>query len=116
MCFMPIAARVLMSFSWLSFRVGMIGSMRMVVAMPFLVSVSAVCMRWVEVGACGSSCLAVASSSVVIVMETIEGTRLSRSMSRVTRVDFVIICSLQLLWARISRVLRVRRVLVSAVG
>ena len=67
-------------------------------------------------GAWGSMSFARALSSVVIVTETIDGTFVRRSMSRVTRVDFVIIWILQLLQDRISRHFRVNPVSASTFG
>ncbi len=97
MCLRPVAASFFTSFSGLSFRKGIIGSIRTVVGMRLWMSVSAASIRWDEDGAFGSISRAVASSSVVIVIETVVGTFFSRSMSLTMVVDLVTICNLQLL-------------------
>ena len=84
-------ARVAIRRVGLSFTKGMMGSMRTDTGMPLLVSVSSVFKRSVEEGAFGSISFAVLLSSVVMVKATAQGTLLRRSVSRVTRADFVII-------------------------
>ena len=80
-----------MRFSGLSFTNGIIGSMRADVGISFWIRISAAFRRSDGGGACGSISFAMLSLSVVMVKETIEGTFLNRSMSLVTRLDFVII-------------------------
>jgi len=58
-------------------------------------------------GACGSKSLAVPSSSVVIVKATVDGTLTSKSPSRVTILDLVIIWIRQSFSVRISKHFRV---------
>lgn len=90
-CLTPIAAMASMRDCGLSFRYGITGSMRIVTGMPFSKSVLAALRRLDGAGACGSMIFAVSLSSVVMVMETIEGIFDRRSMSLVTRSDLVII-------------------------
>ena len=86
-----------MSFAGLSLTNGIIGSIRAVTWMPFLISVSTAFKRWFGVGACGSSFLAVPSSSLVMVIATVLGFSRSKSASRVTKFDLVMIWIRQLL-------------------
>ena len=115
-CVISSEASVRIKLSGSSFMDGMIGSMRTVVGMPFSVRVSTAFSRSVGSGAFGSMSLAMSSLSVVIVMETIEGTLFRRSVSLATRLDFVIICILQSCLDRISRHFRVKPVLASWFG
>lgn len=79
-----------MSCSGLSFRNGIIGSMRTDVGMSFAISVSTVFKRVEGGGACGSMVFAISSLSVVMVKEIVERIFFRRSMSLVTRLDLVI--------------------------
>lgn len=115
-CLTPIAAMASMRDCGLSFRYGIIGSMRMVTGMPESRSVLAALRRLDGGGACGSMSLAVWSLSVVTVMETIEGIFNRRSMSLVTRSDFVIICNLQSCWVKTWRHCCVNCVFASRLG
>lgn len=90
--------------------------MRTDVGIPFSVSMRAAFRRSDGGGALGSMSLASASSSVVIVIETVEAVFLRMSMSLVTRVDLVIIWILQLHVDMISKHWRVRLVLDSRFG
>lgn len=90
--------------------------MRTVTGMCFNNSVSAAFKRLEGEGAFGSMVLAVSSLRVVMVNDTMEGTLDSRSASLVTRSDFVITCSLQLLSVSIRRLLRVKPSLASCCG
>jgi len=90
-CLTPVVAMASMRDCGLSFRYGIIGSMRMVAGMPCFMSVFAALRRLDGGDACGSMSFAVWSLSVVMVMETIEGIFDRRSMSLVTRSDLVII-------------------------
>ena len=92
-----------MSFCGLSFTSGMIGSIRTETGMPALIKSCAALRRWNGGGANGSMIFAMLSSSVVMVNATIAGTLLSRSISLVTRLLFVMIWILHLLFAKISR-------------
>jgi len=65
--------------------------MRADTGMPFWTSFFSAFNRFEGGGAKGSRVFAVLSFSVVIVMDTMLGVFLSRSMSLVTSVDFVII-------------------------
>ena len=91
MCFTPISVRVAMSFAGLSLMNGIMGSIRTDTWMPFCTSVSTAFKRWFGVGACGSSFLAFSSSSVVMVNATVLGFSRSKSASRVTKLDLVMI-------------------------
>lgn len=115
-CLTPIAAIASMRDCGLSFRYGIIGSMRIVTGMPLSMSVFAALRRLDGGGACGSMSLAVSSLSVVTVMETIEGFLASRSISRVTRSDFVIICNLHSCRVKTWRHCRVNCVFASILG
>ncbi len=115
-CLTPVAAMASMRDCGLSFRYGIIGSMRMVTGMPESRSVLAALRRLDGDGACGSMSFAVWSLSVVTVMETIEGIFDRRSMSLVTRSDFVIICNLQSCWVKTWRHCRVNCVFASRLG
>lgn len=115
-CLTPVSAMVSMRDCGLSFRYGIIGSMRMVVGILCSMSVFAALRRLDGGGACGSMSFAVSSSSVVMVMETIEGIFDRRSMSLVTRSDFVIICNLQSCWVKTWRHCRVNCVFASRLG
>lgn len=115
-CFTPMFASVLIRFSGLSFKYGIIGSMRTDVGTPFLISVSTVFKRSDVVGAWGSMLFAMLSSSVVIVKDTVEGIFFKRAMSLTIRLDFVIIWILQLCWDRISKHFRIKPVLASMLG
>ena len=115
-CLTPVAAMASMRDCGLSFRYGIIGSMRMVTGMPESRSVLAALRRLDGGDACGSMSLAVSSLSVVTVMETIEGILASRSMSRTTRSDFVIICNLQSCWVKTWRHCLVSCVFASRLG
>ena len=91
MCLTPSVASVLMSFSGLSLREGIIGSIRAHTGMLCCVSFS---MAWILFdgdGALGSSCLARSSSSVVMVKATTAFIFRKMSVSLVTRSDLVII-------------------------
>jgi len=90
-CLIPIAVRVLIRVSGLSFTYGIIGSMRADTGMPSSIKILAVSMRFVGRGAFGSINLAILSSSVVIVNATVAAVRFRRSTSLVTKVDLVII-------------------------
>jgi hypothetical protein len=100
----------------LSFTKGITGSIRTETGMPLPIKSSAALSRLAGDGACGSRSVAISESSVVIVSATVDRALLSRSSSRVTRVDFVIICIRQLLSARISRHLRVKPAVASIRG
>lgn len=115
-CLTPIAASVLIRLSGSSFTDGIIGSMRAVVGTFLSVRVLSAFSRCVGGGAFGSMSLAMSSLSVVMVMETVEGTLFRRSVSLMTRLDFVIICSLQSCLDRISRHSLVKPVLASRFG
>lgn len=115
-CFMPIEASVLTSDSVLSFRYGIIGSILTDTRSPLPVSDWTAFSRSVGSGASGSICLASASFRDVIVMATIEEALPRRSVSLVTRFDFVTIWILQSCSARIRRQRLVRRVCASAGG
>ena len=116
MCLTPEEASFSIRLSALSLTKGITGSIRAEVAMPFLIRLPMASRRSDGRGVFGSKSLAVLSSSVVIVNETMEGIFLRRSMSLTTRVDFVIIWILQLLWDRVSRHFRVRASFFSAFG
>jgi len=107
-CFTPMLASVSIRVAGLSFTWGIMGSMRTDAGMPLRVSASIVFRRSVEDGALGSISFAVASSSVVIVTAMVEGILLRRSVSRVTRVDLVIIWIRQSCRERISKHFRVK--------
>ena len=107
-CFTPMSARVVISFSGLSLTKGIMGSMRTDTGTPLLVSVSTVFKRSAGEGACGSSSFAVFSSSVVMVNATVQGILLNMSVSRLTRVDFVIIWIWQSCCDRTARHFRVK--------
>ncbi len=101
MCLAPVAARVLMRFSELSFRFGIIGSILAQTGMPFWVRVCMACILCEGGGALGSSCLASLSLSVVMVKATTDAVFLRTSMSLVTRFDLVMICRRHLCFARV---------------
>jgi len=101
-------ASVSISVAGLSFTYGIMGSIRTNAGMPLRVSASIVFRRSVEDGALGSISFAVASSSVVIVTATVQGTLPKKSVSRVTRVDLVIIWIRQSHCERISKHFRVK--------
>ena len=92
------------------------GSIRTVTGMPFAMSVSAASRRLGGEGAYGSMVLAVSLLRVVMVNDTMEGTLRSRSVSLVTRFDFVMICILQLVCVRVCRLLRVKASFASCGG
>ena len=104
----PMLVSVSMRVLGLSFTWGIMGSMRTETGIPFEVNASTVFKRSVAAGALGSISLAVASSSVVIVTATVLRTLPKRSVSRVTRVDLVIIWIRQSLCERISKHFRVK--------
>ena len=107
MCLMPSSASVLMSCSWLSFSVGIIGSILTQVGMFLWVRVSMACSLCEVGGASGSSFLARLSLSVVMVKATIEGVFSRMSVSLVTRFDLVMIWMPQLWFDSIWRHCRV---------
>ena len=115
-CFTPMLARAAISFCGWSFTRGMMGSIRTVTGMPFLIKSCAALRRWEGVGACGSMSFAMLSSSVVIVNATVAGIWLSKSSSLTTKLLLVMIWILQLLSARISRHRRVQPTEASALG
>ena len=90
--------------------------MRTDVGIPFSMSILTAFRRSVGGGALGSTSFASASSSVVIVIETVEAVFLRMSTSLVTRLDLVIIWILQLHVDMISRHWRVKPVLDSRFG
>ena len=94
MCLTPSVASVLMSFSGLALRYGVIGSIRAHTGMSFCVSFSMAWIRLVGGGALGSSCLARLSSSVVMVKATTAFILRRMSVSLVTRSDLVMIWTL----------------------
>jgi len=116
MCGMPMRASFLIRVSGLSFMSGMIGSIRTDVGIPCLMRVSAVFSRSDGGGELGSMRCAILSSSVVIVSETMEGVFLSKSMSLITSVDFVIIWIRQSALESVCRHFLVRQVVVSWFG
>ena len=116
MCLTLVWASFLTKLSGLSFRYGIIGSMRTAVGTPFFARVSTHFRRSEGGGAYCSMSFAVLSSSVVIVRETIEGILARRSASLVTMLDFVIIWILQSCLDRISRHFRIKPVSASTVG
>jgi hypothetical protein len=91
MCLMLREASFLIRLPALSFRKGIMGSIRAEVGMPLLARVLMASRRSDGRGAFGSNTAAILSLSVVIVMETIEGIFLRRSMSLMTRFDLVTI-------------------------
>ena len=86
-CFTPIPARVVISFSGLSFTKGITGSMRTDTGIPFRVNVSTVFKRLVGEGACGSISFAVFSSSVVMVNATVQEILLKKHHKQLTVVE-----------------------------
>ena len=106
-CLTSMAASLAISSSGWSFTKGITGSIRTDTGIPSFTRASIALSRASGDGAYGSKRLAISASSVVIVKATVDGTLLSRSMSRITRLDFVMICIRQLLSAKISRHLRV---------
>ena len=109
-------ASVVTSFSALSFTRGITGSMRTETGTPLPIRFSAALRRSAGGGAFGSKSRATSASRVVMVRATVDGALLSRSSSRVTRLDLVITWIRQLLSARISRHLRVNPVVASIRG
>ena len=95
MCLTPVSASFVIRVSVLSFMRGIMGSIRTVVGMLFVIRVFMVFRRSDGGGACGSKSLPMLSSSVVMVKETMEGMLLKMSRSLATRLDFVIIWILQ---------------------
>ena len=116
MCLTPMFASSDISFMGKSLTVKIIGSILTDTGIPALISSCAALSRWDGSGACGSSVFARLSSSVVMVRATVDGILVSRSSSRVTRLLLVIIWTLQLLCARISRHRLVRPSVASACG
>src|SRR3989304_7220978 len=102
-CFTPMLASAATRFSALSFTKGITGSIRTETGIPLLTKSSAALRRLLGDGACGSRSFALPSSSVVIVSATDEEILPSKSSSRVTMLDFVIIWIRQLFSTRISK-------------
>jgi hypothetical protein len=115
-CLTPVSANAFTRVSGFSFTYGIIGSMRTATGMPSAISFAAAFRRSLGGGALGSRVLAVSKSSVVIVMATMEGTRLKRSVSLKTVVDLVIIWIRQFCLAKISRHRLVKPFSASMVG
>ena len=92
------------------------GSMRTETGMPLRMRSSTARRRAAGGGACGSKICATSASMVVTVRAMVDGVLLSRSSSRVTRLDLVMIWIRQLLFARISRHLRVKPAVASMRG
>jgi len=116
MCWTPRLARAATNCEGLSFTYGIIGSILAITGISLLTSVSIASKRFKGEGALGSISLATFSSSVVIVNATVQGILANMSLSRVTRLDLVIIWILQSLLESIWRHLRVKPSSASELG
>ena len=115
-CLTPSVASALISFSGLSLRDGITGSILAHTGMLFCVSCWMALIRFVGGGALGSSFFASSSSSVVMVNATTAFIVRSMSMSLVTRSDLVMIWILHGYCDSVLRLWRVRFRLFSMVG
>ena len=116
MCLTPSAASVLIRFSGLSLRNGIIGSILAHTGMLFCSSFSMAWILLVGDDAFGSSSFARSSSSVVIVKATTAFIARRMSVSLVTRFDLVITCTLHGCCDSVLRLWRVRWRSFSIVG